>query len=96
MDPDDDIFRPEARRFAERRLAGEVVLEARKPLKIASIALLAIMAGIVATACSASYARKESATGWLVTRRGVVRVQTQRAGVVKALPVAEGASLQPG
>jgi len=96
LSPDDDIFRPQARRFAERRLAGEVILDSRKPLKIASIALLAIMVAIVATACSASYARKESATGWLVTRRGVVRVQTQRAGVVAALPVTEGASLKPG
>lgn len=68
------------------------------PLSVKLLGLLAalIIAGVVIFAASASYARRETAPGWLTPDQGVVRASALSGGQVAEITVQEGALLRPG
>lgn len=92
-----DLFRKQALDHAMRgRLDGSVVLAT--PLSIKLLAGLAalVVAGVVVFASTASYARRETAPGWLTPDQGVVRAVALSGGRVEAILTEEGAMLAAG
>jgi membrane fusion protein len=90
------LFRDEAVDQATRRLCGEVVLATPLKLAVIGAVLVGIVAGAVAFAANASYARKETVVGWLTPEGGLVRAAAQRGGVAMKLLVEEGATVAAG
>ncbi|WP_234036183.1 HlyD family efflux transporter periplasmic adaptor subunit [Porphyrobacter sp. YT40] len=62
---------------------------------IGVIVAVAVLVGVV-FASFASYARKETAVGWLVPEKGLVRVVPRAGGIVSSLAVEEGAFVERG
>lgn len=86
-----DLFRKQAVDHVTRgRLDGSVVLAV--PLSVRLLGLLAalIVAGVTLFAATASYARRETAPGWLTPDQGVLRAAVVQGGRVEALLVQEG------
>jgi len=85
-----DLFRREAVQHATRRLAGEVVLASPLPFWLLGGLLIAVVVGALAFACFATYARRETVTGWIVPTGGLIRVTARQAGVVEEVSAHEG------
>ncbi len=86
-----DLFRKQAVDHVTRgRLDGSVVLAV--PLSVRLLGLLAalIVAGVTLFAATASYARRETAPGWLTPDQGVLRAAAVQGGRIEALLVQEG------
>jgi len=91
-----DLFRKEVYQHQARRLAGAVVI-ASPP----GLALLCAVVGVFAVAvvlflATATYARKELVTGWLVPEGGMIRVQARQGGVVETVLAREGDLVRVG
>jgi membrane fusion protein len=92
-----DLFRQQALDHARRgRLDGAVVLATPLTVKLLSLLAAAIVAGVVIFAATASYARRETAPGWLTPDQGVVRAVAATGGRVEAILTEEGARLEAG
>lgn len=92
-----DLFRKQALDHALRgRLDGSVVLATPLPVKLLGLLAALVVIGVVIFAATASYARRETAPGWLTPDQGVVRAAALSGGRVEALLTEEGAALQPG
>lgn len=90
------LFRAEAVAHATQRLDGEVLL----PAPFVTWGAVSFVAAVLALAAwfagSATYARTESAQGWLAPADGVARAVSRRDGNVLALMVAEGELVEAG
>lgn len=92
----DDLFRPEALTHATRRLTGVVVLRSsRATWWITGILITAVASG-AAFAATATYARKETVSGWLIPPAGLIRQSARQGGVVQAFHVQEGQEVRAG
>lgn len=91
-----DLFRKQAVDHATRRLAGEVLLASPLSLKLLSGVFVAIITAALVFAALATYARKETVTGWIVPQGGLIRVAARAGGVVEKLAVTEGAQVKLG
>lgn len=84
------LFRPEAITSQAGRLDGEVILAQPLPSRILGImAILVVVAGLIFLS-TATYARMESVSGWVVPEGGLIRVGARQAGVVRGINVVEG------
>lgn len=85
-----DLFRKEAVEHATRRLEGEVILFNILPVRLLIAAFLIVIAIACAFALSASYARKETVSGWLTPDSGLIRALAPQGGLIATLHVKEG------
>jgi len=90
------LFRAEAVAHATQRLDGEVLLPAPLVTWGAVAFVVAVLAFAAWFAATATYARTESAEGWLAPDGGVARAVSRRDGNVLALMVAEGDIVEAG
>lgn len=91
-----DLFRPEAIEYSERRFNGQVILS--NPVSMRLMTLLLLLAVVLGAAflATASYARKETVTGWLVPRGGLIQVASSHAGVLEKIYLPEGGAVREG
>jgi len=75
---------------ATQRLAGDVVLASSLPSRLLALLVVLVVVGGAVFASAANYARKETVTGWLTPRAGMIRLAARQGGVVSALHVKEG------
>lgn len=90
------LFRPQAVTHATRRLSGEVLLATPPAPRLVALLLAGVTFAAAGFAASASYARKETVSGWLVPDKGLVRITAPGGGVVRALRLREGEVAQAG
>jgi membrane fusion protein len=90
------LFRREAVEHRQQKLYGEVLLHV--PASRWPITLLVIMLffALAAFLFLGSYARKETATGWLRPTGGLIRVEAPADGVVEVLHASDGQLLSAG
>lgn len=90
------LFRPEAVKHASRRLEGEVVLAT----PVSRVLLTGLFVGVVflglVFSASASYSRKETVSGWITPRAGVIRLTARQPGVISQVHVSEGERVAAG
>ncbi|HYD86027.1 MAG TPA: HlyD family efflux transporter periplasmic adaptor subunit [Vitreimonas sp.] len=85
-----ELFRSEPLQHSARRLEGAVIMATPPSTRLlAGFFLTAVVAGLC-FACSASYARKETVTGWITPDSGLLRAVAVQGGLVEALDVREG------
>jgi len=85
-----NLFRQEAVNNATRRLTGKVVIASSLSSHLLSGLLVAIIVAAFAFAATASYARKETVTGWLSPSSGLIRLEARQGGIVETIHVREG------
>src|SRR5262249_473100 len=68
-----DLFRKEAVSHATRRLSGTVVLATPLSVRLLGLFFGGIVVAAVLFASLASFARKETVTGWLIPDPGLIR-----------------------
>ncbi|MFD2237665.1 HlyD family secretion protein [Aureimonas populi] len=90
------MFRNEAVVSQTRRLEGEVVLAQPVQSRVLGIAGMIVVVAGLAFVSTATYARMESVTGWVVPEGGLIRVGARQAGIVERIDVAEGDEVQAG
>lgn len=90
------LFRSEAVEHVTRRLSGEVLIGAPLSVRALSAGLAAVVFCALIFVSLGTYARKETASGWLVPVGGLVEVTTPSGGRVTALGAPEGGALVPG
>ncbi|KAA5802434.1 HlyD family efflux transporter periplasmic adaptor subunit [Alkalicaulis satelles] len=92
-----NLFRKEAIQHNMRgRLDGSVVLAIPLSVRLLGLFMGLLAAGVVIFAASASYARRETAPGWLTPDQGVLRASALQGGRVESLLVSEGDTVAPG
>lgn len=91
-----ELFRRPALERHRVRVAGEVTLPHPPGFRMATLMLLIVSAAAIAFAATATYARRETVSGWVVPDAGLVRVKARRAGVLERLDVAEGQHVASG
>lgn len=91
-----ELFRKKSVEHATQRLRGNVVLAV--PLSTSMLAGLVLLILVIAIAfvSTASYARKETVSGWLTPQSGMVRATALRGGVVESVFVEEGQNVIEG
>lgn len=85
-----DLFRKEAVHHATRRLAGEVVLASSVSSRVLAGLLIAVVLAGATFAATASYARKETVSGWLTPSAGMIRLTARQGGTISTVHVEEG------
>lgn len=85
-----ELFRREVLSRPTRSLNGVVVLRSSQTSRWATIILVGAIAMAIAFAATASYARRETVTGWLLPPAGLIRQAARQGGIVEALNVREG------
>ena len=91
-----DLIRPEALKHAETRLSGEVMLVNPPELRLATFAFVgAIILAFIFLGAS-SFPRKETVAGRIVPGAGVVRLTSDRSGLLATIYVREGQSVIAG
>ena len=91
-----DLFRKEAVSHATRRLSGTVVLATPLSVRLLGLFFGGIVVASVLFASMASFARKETVTGWLIPDQGLIRATALAAGSVQAVSVREGEVVEAG
>lgn len=91
-----ELFRREALTRPTRSLSGVVVLRASRTSLWITLMLVAAVVMAVLFAATASYARRETVTGWLVPPAGLIRQAARQGGVVQRLHVEEGQQVSVG
>lgn len=91
-----EVFRKEVYEAQRRQLFGSVIVT--QPISIySSCALIfAVFLIILIFLSQATYSRKETVKGYLLPERGVVKVFSDRVGVIESLYVKEGDLIQQG
>lgn len=91
-----DLFRKEAVHHATSRLAGDVLLASSLSSRLlAGLVFISVLGGAT-FASTASYARKETVTGWLTPEGGMIRLAARQGGVISSLHVREGQTVIVG
>lgn len=91
-----DLFRPEAVSHYSSRLTGSVMLRSSIASRWIAAGLIGIVVTVLLLASLASYARKETVSGWLIPPAGLIRQSAQNGGVIQALHVQEGEVVKAG
>ena len=91
-----ELFRKEAVSHATRRLPGTVVLATPLSVRLLGLFFGGIVVASVLFASMASFARKETVTGWLIPDQGLIRATALAAGSVQAVSVREGEVVEAG
>lgn len=92
----DDLFRKEAIEHQKSRLEGEVVIAAPRTDLWLTLLLLLVVASAAALLLTASYARKETVPGFLVSSLGTARILVPERGTVTEVFVQEGDRVAEG
>lgn len=90
------LFREQAVKAQGERLLGDVVISQPLALRILVFLLLAIVVAIGVIGANATYARKETVTGYVSPVQGIVRVSASQSGVISSLLVGEGDNVEAG
>jgi membrane fusion protein len=92
-----ELFRQEALQFQFRnRKEGKIALLQPVSTKLLSWLLFGSIIAVVAFACCASYARKETVAGYLRPTAGTAKIFVTQRGFVKKLHVADGDEVEEG
>ncbi|MDI1328163.1 MAG: HlyD family efflux transporter periplasmic adaptor subunit [Brevundimonas sp.] len=91
-----DLFRRQAITHAAGRLTGNVILASSVSLRLLTFLLVAIVLAVTVFAATASYARKETVSGWLTPPAGLIRLTARDGGVVERVLVSEGELVKAG
>ncbi|TKW67073.1 MAG: HlyD family efflux transporter periplasmic adaptor subunit [Paracoccus denitrificans] len=95
-DPSGPLFREQAVQHQLRRLDGEVMLSLSLRMRVLIVLAAILILGAGGFLATASYARMETVSGWIVPRDGLIRVTAQQGGIVDSLTVAEGDTVASG
>lgn len=79
-----------------RRLEGEVILVQSVRLRIFAFLAMGIVAAGVLFVATATYARMESVSGWVVPEGGLIRVTARQGGVIEEIRISEGREVIAG
>lgn len=90
------IFRPEVARRRSNEWLGEVHVSQQLPLRLPILLGLVFIVGGVVFAAIASYSARIPVSGELVPVGGVITVESDMAGTVSEVGVADGASVEAG
>jgi membrane fusion protein len=91
------VFRREALEFQQyQRQWGEIVLLQPVSSKLLAWSLTAAVALVIVFLCTAQYARKDTAVGYLTPTAGTAKVFAPQQGVIKSVEVTEGQEVQEG
>lgn len=90
------FFREEVVLHSRRRLDGAIILATPLSLKLLSWSAVAVLVLIGVFLSVASFARRETVTGWLAPDAGLVRVSALQGGAVEAVVVTEGQTVKAG
>lgn len=93
---EDSLFRAKALLAQQQRLEGQVSVVQPVSTSILSLSLVLIVLSLLLFLQHAQVSRKETVLGYLKPSGGVVRINSQRPGVVKQLYVEEGSLVQAG
>lgn len=88
--PQTPLFRTEAIAHQTQRLEGEVLLVQSVRLRVLAFIGVAIVAAGLIFISTATYARMESVTGWVVPEGGLIRVTARQGGIIEQIDVSEG------
>src|SRR5262249_3485057 len=89
--PRRELFRQEAVQFQFRnRKSGKIALLQPPSTKLLAWLLFGSIIAIIAFACGAQYARKETVVGYLRPTAGTAKIFVPQRGVVKELHVTDG------
>lgn len=90
------LFRPQAMLASRQLNFGRILLT--QPISNYTLTLLLVVlaAGIGVFLAGGSYARKETVSGYLTPRQGLAKIYARRAGIIEAVHVREGQSIQKG
>jgi membrane fusion protein len=91
-----DLFRKEAVFHATRRLSGAVILATPLSVRLLGLLFGGVVIASVAFACTATYARKATVTGWLVPDQGLIRATVSTTGFIQSVIVKEGQPVDKG
>jgi len=94
--PPSRLFRPEAIAFQRDTLSSGAPLPVPPSASALTWLLLALVSAALGVLASGSYARKESAPGFLAPTIGVAKVVPPRVGLVVAVAVSEGELVEAG
>ena len=94
--PPSRLFRPEAIAFQRDTLSSGAPLPVPPSASALTWLLLALVSTALGVLASGSYARKESAPGFLAPTIGVAKVVPPRVGLVVAVAVSEGELVEAG
>lgn len=90
------LFREQAVEHQLRRLDGEVMLRLSLRMRVLIVLAAVAILGAGGFLATASYARMETVSGWIVPREGLIRVTARQGGIVDSLAVAEGDAVASG
>jgi len=90
------MFRKEVVEAQHQRLFGQVTLTQPPSLYLISFTVFITFIAIVLYLTQAHYSRKESVKGYLLPAKGVVKVYSNRSGVIDCLFVKEGEIVEQG
>ena len=90
------LFREQAVEHRLRRLDGEVLVRLSLRMRVLIVLAAVVLVGAAAFLGTASYARTETVSGWIVPREGLIRVTARQGGIIGNLAVAEGDSVASG
>lgn len=91
-----DLFRNEAIDHKRQRLHGKVRVATPRAGTAMVVVLLAIVTVIGLTLALGSYDRRERVVGWLVPENGLLRLGSDRDGIVASVHVTEGDVVEEG
>jgi membrane fusion protein len=90
------MFRTEAIDAKKSRLTGSVVIAQPPSIYITSLVFFTLLLLTIVYLTQSHYSRKESVKGYLLPKKGVVKVYAGREGVLKDLFVTEGDRVKRG
>jgi membrane fusion protein len=88
------LFRQEAVSNRTARLEGEVILTQPLSSRMLGYAGMAIVTVGLFFLSTATYARMESVSGWVVPEGGIIRIGARQGGIVERINVVEGDEVQ--
>lgn len=91
-----ELFRREAVKHAQRRLAGQVTIAAPLGLSLLTWGFISVLGAVVLFACLASYSRKETVAGWVVPEGGLIRVAARQPGHIDKIAIRDGDTVHRG
>ncbi len=90
------LFRQEAIQEQRQSLHGDVFLPMPMSFKVIPFLLIALLSLILIILFTGTYSKVERVQGYLVPTSGLVKIQTERFGIITALHVKEGDYVQKG
>ncbi len=90
------MFRKQALESKKSKLAGDVILNQPISMTVGIIALFTVFSIIIVYLTHFEYARKEVVQGYLVPDQGLIKLYSERSGVLDELYVEEGQNVLQG